>query len=110
MNTNNEQYLELLILKNLNREISQYSLAKEIGHSVGKVNYVLKALIAKGLVKAEKFAKSKNKYKYTYLLTPEGIKQKIDITEKFIKKSQEEYETLKKDLERYKELYPEITK
>ena len=105
MNTKNEQNIELLILKNLNREISQYSLSKEIGHSVGKVNFILKALIDKGLVKAEKFAKSKNKYKYAYLLTPEGIKYKINITEQFIKRKKEEYEMLQEDLERYKEMY-----
>jgi len=104
----NKQYLELIILKSLNREVSQHSLAKEIGHSVGKVHYILKALIEKGLVKAEKFSAEKNKKKYTYLLTPEGIAYKINITKEFIKRKKEEYEMLQEDLAKYKELYPEV--
>ena len=104
----NKEYLELMILKNLNREISQHTLSKEIGYSVGKVHYVLKALIEKGLVKAEKFSAEKNKKKYTYLLTPEGIKHKINITEQFIKRKKEEYEMLQEDLAKYKEIYPDV--
>lgn len=104
----NEQYIELLILKNINKTISQKSIAKNIGYSVGKVNYVLKALIEKGLVKAENFATNKNKKQYQYLLTDEGIKQKIQITEQFIKRKKEEYDSLQKDLEEYKEQYDDI--
>ena len=107
MNTYN-QYIQLQILKNINKIISQKTIAKEIGYSVGKVNYVLKALIEKGLVKAENFTNSKNKQQYKYLLTQDGIKHKINITEQFIKRKKEEYEDLQKDLVKYKEIYGDI--
>jgi len=91
--------LELLLLKRAESISSQKSLAKEIGFSVGKVNYVLKALIEKGLIKAEVFINSKNKRKYSYLLTEKGIKEKIKLTRKFISRKKAEYEALQRDLE-----------
>ena len=91
--------LELLLLKRAESISSQKSLAKEIGFSVGKVNYVLKALIEKGLIKAEVFINSKNKRKYSYLLTEKGIKEKIKLTRKFISRKKAEYEELQRDLE-----------
>jgi len=106
MNTNTH-YVELLILKNINKTISQKTIAQEIGYSVGKVNYVLKALIEKGLVKAENFTNNKNKLQYKYLLTEDGIKHKISITEQFIKRKKEEYESLQKDMQEYKKIYSE---
>ena len=59
--------------------------ADEIGYSLGKVNYVLKNLIDKGLIKTQRFVNSENKIQYKYLLTPKGIKEKIDITENLYK-------------------------
>ena len=107
MNTSN-QYIELQILKNVNKTISQKTIAQEIGYSVGKVNYVLKALIEKGLVKAENFTNNKNKIQYRYLLTQDGIKHKINITESFIKRKKEEYDSLQEDMEEYRVLYKDI--
>lgn len=107
MNTNN-QYIELQILKNINKTISQKTIAQEIGYSVGKVNYVLKALIEKGLVKAENFTNNKNKLQYKYLLTEDGIKHKINITESFIKRKKEEYDLLQKELEEYRKIYGSV--
>jgi len=101
----NEQYLELLVLKNLNQTISQKTIAQEIGHSVGKVNFIIKALVQKGLVKVENFATNSNKKQYKYLLTSEGVNHKINITEQFIKRKKEEYEILQNDLEKYKKIY-----
>ncbi|MFT7005396.1 MAG: EPS-associated MarR family transcriptional regulator [Sulfurimonas sp.] len=95
--TNEE--LDLLVLKNTHTISSQKSFAKEMGFSVGKVNFVLRALIDKGFVKAEVFLTSDNKKKYTYLLTDDGIKEKISLTKKFIAKKKAEYEELQKDLE-----------
>ena len=95
--------LELIILKNAEEMSSQRSLAKEIGFSVGKVNYVLKALVDKGFIKADSFLNSGNKRKYSYLLTDDGIKEKINLTQKFIVRKKAEYEALQKDLEFYKE-------
>ena len=95
----NHEELELTILKNVEQMYSQKSLSKEIGFSVGKVNYVLKALINKGLVKAELFLNAENKRKYSYILTDAGIKEKIILTQKFIKQKKAEYTQLQKDLE-----------
>jgi len=78
---------------------SQKELAEAVGFSVGKVNYVLKALLAKGLIKAENFVKSKHKRSYDYLLTPKGLREKIVLTEKYIAIKKREYEALQQSLE-----------
>lgn len=95
---NNEE-LELVMLKHANSISSQKSLADEIGFSVGKINYVLKALVDKGFIKAERFLTSDNKTKYQYLLTDEGIHEKMQLTKKFIARKKAEYEELQKDYE-----------
>lgn len=94
--------LTLNILKNIETTSSQKSLANELEISVGKVNYILKALIEKGLVKAENFFINKNKNQYKYLLTKKGFQTKIELTEKFIQRKKEEYETLQKELQSMK--------
>ncbi len=63
-----------------NPDQSQRELAKIVGISVGKTNYIIKALIKKGLIKTERFLNSKNKWAYRYILTPDGIKEKTRIT------------------------------
>jgi len=92
--------LTLAVLRHAESIRTQKSLAEELGYSVGKINYVLKALIAKGLIKAENFATSTNKKQYRYLLTEQGIKEKIALTEKFIERKKREYEELQWELER----------
>jgi len=92
--------LELSILRSLNKVTSQKSLAKELGHSVGKINYVLKALGDKGLLKIENFYNNKNKLQYKYLLTEEGMNEKITLTKKFIARKKKEYEELEAELEK----------
>lgn len=92
---------DLLVLRNVGKVTTQQTIAQEIGYSVGKVNFVLKALVEKGLVKAEKFAQAENKNKYRYLLTEKGIKEKIILTERFIEKKKKEYEELQADLKKY---------
>jgi len=91
--------LTLQVLRNAEHISSQKSLAKELGFSVGKINYVIKALIDKGLIKVENFANAKNKRKYSYLLTNEGIIEKIALTKKFIERKKAEYEELQQELE-----------
>ena len=86
------------MLKNAHNISSQKSLAKEIGFSVGKINYVLNALIEKGLIKSENFMTSENKRKYKYLLTEKGIQEKMQLTRKFITRKKAEYEELQRDL------------
>ena len=91
--------LTLSVLRNIDTLTTQKSLADELGLSVGKVNYVLKALIEKGLIKAENFFVNKNKNQYKYLLTDNGIKEKVSLTKKFIIRKKAEYEELQRDLE-----------
>lgn len=96
------QELDLQVLRKLNKTTTQKSLVDEIGVSVGKLNYVLNALIDKGLVKSERFLNSKNKIQYTYILTPDGIKEKINLTKLFIDRKKAEYEELQAELEQIK--------
>ena len=97
--------LTLGVLRQIDRTESQKSLAQRLGISVGKANYVLKALIDKGFVKAEKFVRSDNKRGYAYLLTPEGIRAKLELTERFIEIKKREYEELLGELESLKEMH-----
>ena len=89
------------ILKALekNPEISQRALARELGVSLGRTNYCLKALIEVGLLKATNFRNNKNKLAYMYLLTPTGVKEKSAITERFLKAKLAEYESLEAEIE-----------
>tara|TARA_B100000242_G_C43054240_1_gene492930 strand:+ start:2073 stop:2378 length:306 start_codon:yes stop_codon:yes gene_type:complete len=78
---------------------SQRELAKQLGFSLGKLNYCLKALKSKGLVKINNFKKQKNKLKYVqYVLTPKGISERTRLTINFMKKKMDEYDQLKKEL------------
>ena len=78
---------------------TQRELADELGFSLGKLNYCLKALKRKGLVKIKNFKKNPNKINYIYDLTPKGITEKTKLTINFMKKKMEEYDRLKKELE-----------
>jgi len=80
-------------------EISQRQLSKELGVSLGKVNYCLHALIDKGWVKAKNFKNKQNKMAYRYLLTPQGVQQKSVITKNFLKRKIGEYEQLQCEIE-----------
>jgi EPS-associated MarR family transcriptional regulator len=74
---------------------NQRQLAEKLGISLGKLNYCLKALLNKGLVKAENFRQAKNKRRYIYKLTPAGLKEKARITVRFLRQKQKDYEKLK---------------
>ena len=97
----NSEELTLKVLRNIDNIETQKSFSEKLGCSVGKINYILKALTDKGLIKAENFINSKNKRRYRYLLTDEGIKEKIELTKKFIKRKKKEYEELQRELEEY---------
>ena len=88
----------LAILRIAGGYTTQRDIASSIGYSVGKVNYILKALIEKGLIKIENFSNSQNKKNYKYLLTEQGIKEKIALTEKLIERKKQEYEELQSEL------------
>ena len=83
-------------------KLNQKSLSEKIGISVGKTNYILKALVQKGFVKVENFMANENKRVYRYLLTKEGLAEKIRLTETFIERKKSEYEELQKELEKAK--------
>ena len=78
---------------------TQRELAEELGFSLGKLNYCLKALKEKGFVKVENFAKNPNKLNYIYVLTPKGISRKTKLTIDFMKRKMKEYDELKKELD-----------
>ena len=74
-------------------------MAHELGFSLGKLNYCLKELQKKGLIKIENFKKNPNKINYLYVLTPEGLAQKTKLTINFMKRKMREYDELKKEME-----------
>ncbi len=94
-----DTHLRLLRLIEARPDLSQRGLARELGTSLGKVNYCLNALIDKGLVKVRNFRNSNNKLAYAYLLTPRGIESKATITVQFLKRKMAEYESLKAEIE-----------
>ena len=94
-------YNDLQILRAIKEDVSQPSIVKEIGFSVGKVNFILNALIEKGLIKTTRFLSSSNRMKYAYILTDDGIKEKISLTQKFIARKKTEYERMQEELKRY---------
>ena len=85
-----------------NPKISQRALAQRLEISLGKINFIVNALIDKGIIEIKNFKNSKNKLAYMYLLTPEGIKIKIQLTRKFFIWKTQEYEKLKEEIERLK--------
>ena len=80
-------------------DITQRELAEQLGISVGGINYCLKALSDKGLVKMVNFANSKNKFGYIYVLTPVGLAEKASLTSRFLKRKMQEYDALKAEIE-----------
>jgi EPS-associated MarR family transcriptional regulator len=95
---NQEEDLKILREIHKKPEISQRELSKSVDFSLGKLNYCIKALKLKGILKIKNFNKSKNKLKYIYILTPKGILYKTNITMNFFKIKMKEYEELKKEL------------
>ena len=93
---------QMLKLIEQNPELSQRQLAEEIGVSLGKVNYCLRALIDKGLVKAKSFKNSSNKAAYLYLLTPRGVEAKAKISVRFLALKVAEYEALRLEIDELK--------
>ena len=95
-----QDYLNLLRQIKKKPVTSQRELADELGFSLGKLNYCLKALKTKGLIKIDNFKKNPNKLSYIYILTPKGISLKTKLTINFMKRKMEEYDELKKELKK----------
>ena len=100
-NTKSDQF-EILRKIDKKPKSTQRELAYELGFSLGKLNYCLRELKAKGLVKIENFKKNPNKFLYIYVLTPKGIATKSKLTIDFMKRKMKEYEDLKREIDEKK--------
>jgi EPS-associated MarR family transcriptional regulator len=96
---NQEIHLKVLRHIEVNPEVTQRELASELGVSLGKANYCLKALMDKGFIKARNFRNSNHKRAYLYKLTPTGIEAKARISVSFLRRKMQEYEQLKGEIE-----------
>lgn len=96
---NNDQF-NVLRKIDKNSNSSQRKLANQLGFSLGKLNYCLKALKTKGLIKINNFKKNTNKIEYVYSLTPKGLSQKKNVTINFMKRIMKEYDELKLEVEK----------
>ena len=94
-----EMRYKLMRLLEANPRLSQRDAARELGISLGKVNYSVRALVRAGLIKATRFKNSRNKAAYMYLLTPRGIETKAGITLRFLQLRLREYEQLRAEIE-----------
>ena len=95
-----EKTLHVLREIEQNPQITQRVLAQKLEISLGKINFLIRALIDKGIIEIKNFKNSKNKLAYMYLLTPHGMKTKIELTHKFFLWKTQEYERLKEEIER----------
>lgn len=94
-----EYRYKVLKLLDANPNLSQRALAKELGISLGRANYCLKALVERGMVKAANFKNSQNKTAYAYLLTPRGVDEKARVSVRFLKQKLAEHQALQTEIE-----------
>ena len=95
INTDEDTHLKLMRLLEQHPNITQRELAEQLGVSLGKANYCIKALMDKGWVKIQNFQDSRRKLAYAYLLTPQGMIEKSAITVRFLQNKMDEYERLR---------------
>lgn len=98
MPAHQQAHLRILQMITRNPGITQREMARELGVSLGQTNYLLRALLDKGLVKANNFRNSPNKLKYLYLLTPAGIEAKRQITRDYLRRKEAEYIALQAEI------------
>ena len=94
----NQDHFDILRKISKKPEVSQRQLASELGFSLGKLNYCLKELQYKGLIKIQNFKKNEKKINYLYILTPQGISSKTKLTITFMQKKIKEYDELKSEI------------
>lgn len=101
-NTKKTTSADFEILRSIKNQpdLTQRDIAKSLKLSLGKVNYCIKSLKDKGLIKINNFKKNQNKINYLYILTPRGLSEKTKLTLKFMKRKLREYEELKKELDK----------
>ena len=97
-----DTYFRVLKILSDNPNINQRDLSKQLGLSLGGINYCLRALIKKGFIKAQNFKASKRKLGYAYLLTPIGVREKADLAYLFLQRKMREYEDLRGEIESLK--------
>jgi len=102
-----DTYFRVMRILQENPDLTQRELAEKLGISVGGLNYCLKALMDKGMVKMKNFANSKNKFGYVYVLTPTGMAEKAAITQRFLQRKMAEYEALHAEIEALKREHAE---
>ena len=100
----NPDHFEILRKIKSKPNTSQRELANDLGFSLGKLNYCLSALKNKGLIKIKNFKKNPNKLGYVYILTPKGVKKKTKLTINFMKKKAKEYEELRAEIDKEKQI------
>ena len=93
-----EARFKILRLLHDNPELTQRELGERVGISLGAVNYCLRALIERGLVKASNFSRSPNKLGYAYVLTPAGITEKAKLTRDFLQRKLDEFQILQQEI------------
>src|SRR3990170_3482713 len=98
----NGHHLKLLKELSKDNKLSQRELSRKLGLSLGSVNYVVSNLIDAGYIRAKRFKNSKNKAAYMYILTPSGIKSRMQLSRDFLKRKLDEYEMLKMEIEELK--------
>jgi len=96
----NQDHLNILRKIRNKPNSTQRELAKDLGFSLGKLNYCLRALKSKGFIKMNNFKKNPNKVNYIYVLTPKGIVEKTELTINFMKRKMSEYDELKSELKK----------
>ena len=90
-----DAHYQVMHILQKNPKLTQRELSRELGLSLGKLNYCLKALVDKGWIKIVNFTQSKNKQRYVYLVTPQGIFEKAQMTKEFLNRKIKEYEALR---------------
>ena len=90
--------LELLRVLEQHPDFSQRQLSRVLGVSLGKTHYLLKALLAKGWIKAQNFRRSDNKLGYLYVLTPTGVRHRLRLTQSFLARKEAEYRSLRREI------------
>lgn len=102
-------YFRVLRVLELQPEIPQRELARKLGISMGKANYLVNALLEKGLIKIDNFHRTGGKLnKMAYLLTPEGVKSRMKLTRSYLARKEEEYEALKAEIAALRQVQAEM--
>lgn len=107
-----QEEIQLAVLRRLHQapEVSQRTLARELGVSLGSINFCFQALVEKGWIKMQNFGQNTNKLRYAYSLTPSGLAGKSKLTMKFLQRKLDEYEVLRAEIDQLRAEIPQILK